>query len=113
MGFDIFISLNLLLDPKSGQPYTYSDEGIRCPVSLADFTIPEQFRKYVQMRGSHFHDYIKPFNGYIVSVEDFLDKYPEWTDNNEYWTKANHDGFKEALEWFVKKKVSFNISWSY
>ena len=111
MGFDIYISLSLPMDPVSGQPYIWSKDGLRTPLALLDFTIPVQFREYLQMRGSHFHEYIKPFTGYTVSVEDFLDHYPDWVDN-EYWTKVNHDGFKEALQWFAQKGY-FNISWSY
>ena len=123
MGFDLSITLNLHIDPKTGLPYVWGKNYEKIPYVQSEFEVPEKYRRWVQERGHHFHIYIKKFDeyGHTVDVEQFLYEYPSWLtvkkelgDNweYEYWTEEEHNSFKEALEWFTSKN-NFVVDWSY
>lgn len=56
-----------------------------------------------------------------TSVENFVDKYPEWSDIVEtsdfeeycdFWNEDMHDEFYDALKWFSDHKSCYMISWT-
>jgi len=126
MGFDMSINLNVGIDPDTGLAFVWDKQGFgRKPFIQGEHVVPEQFRKYLVQRGSHFHSYIQKFSEDVnlVDIERFLDNYPPWSkvlldierDNNDYWTEFDHSDFQEALKWFSTEKNAgvFSISWSY
>lgn len=126
MGFDLFISLRLQIDPKTGLPFVYNSDSSRKPYDPSEFLVPEKYRKWAIQRGHVFHYYIRDLDEGepSASAETFLDKYPEWDDvkgmmildgedEDTYdWSETDHNEFKEALEWF-SSKVYFVVVWSY
>jgi hypothetical protein len=128
MGFDLFIHLHLPIDEKTGLPFVYDTNSCRQPYVPSDFLVPEKYRLWLKQRGHHFHYYIRDIDGShsmdTISVEAFLDKYPDWEDvkysmsldgedeESYQWTEDNHTSFKEALQWFSSKS-NFSITWSY
>lgn len=124
MGFDLSITLNLRIDPKTGLPFVWGENSSRKPYVPSEFEVPERYRKWIEQRGRVFHFYITALDkyGYSTDVYTFLDNYPDWDevlkdmgpDNEEYdyWTESDHDDFREALEWFRAKEY-FMVEWSY
>jgi hypothetical protein len=54
-------------------------------------------------------------------VENFVDKYPAWSDIVEDggfemcchgWNEAKHDTFYAALKWFSEQAIWYTISWT-
>lgn len=124
MGFDLSIILNLSIDPENGLPFVWDLSGPTGKKNYvtSEYTVPEMHRKYLEQRGSHFHQYIKPFADTTsqCSAETFFDLYPSWAtvkkglkDDEDYWQKTDHDGFKDALKWMVSKPAVFGVMWSY
>jgi len=120
MGFDLNITLNVWIDDKTGLPFVWGKNLDKLPYIPSDYEVPEKYRKFLKQRGHVFHFYIGGIEGYTTDVGTFLYHYPEWQDvldnmggDEMYgWTEANHDDFKEALNWLSKKGV-FGITWSY
>jgi len=123
MGFDLTISLDLSINEDTGLPFVYGPNCERLPYVPSEFEVPQKYRKWVRQRGHHFHIYIKKFDehGHTVDAEQFLYEYPSWLTvkkelgnkwEYEYWTEDDHNGFKEALEWFTSKN-NFVVDWSY
>jgi hypothetical protein len=59
---------------------------------------------------------------YSTSVENFLDKFPEWseiledTEYEEYediWNEEDHNLFKDALDWLARQAIGFIVSWDF
>lgn len=85
--------------------------------------VPEEHREFVMKSGDHF----KIYTGFVTdematSVENFVDKYPDWSDIiedcdfEEYssvWNEDMHDRFYAALKWFSSQKICYMISWNY
>lgn len=125
MGFDLTINLNVGIDPETGIAFVWDYKSTaRIPFIPSEYTIPEQYHKYIHQRGSHFHSYITAYDESmtLVEVERFLDDYPDWQtvkenmDDVDYdWTKEDHDSFKMALVWMNSGKNNgiFSVSWSY
>ena len=125
MGFDLSITLNLRIDPKTGLPYIWGKNFEHIPYVPSEHQVPEKYRDWVQQRGHHFHIYIQKFDKdgqNSTDVEEFLHEYPPWLtvkksigNNWEYedWTEEVHNDFKEALEWFAAKHLNFTVCWSY
>jgi hypothetical protein len=126
MGFDLSITLNLLLDPMTGLPFVYGKDSSKQPYVPSNFEVPVKYRKWVQQRGSIFHYYIKDIiNGDTTvpstDIHTFLEAYPDWDtimkskemyDRYDDWTETHHNDFMEALRWF-DSKFYFRIEWSY
>ena len=124
MGFDLFISLKLPIDPTTGLPYVYDSDSSRKPYTPSEFIVPEKYRIWLIQRGHVFHYYIRDIDETSVGAESFLEKYPELEDIKESinldgededsynWLEEDHNDFKEALKWFSSKEY-FSISWSY
>lgn len=130
MGFDINISLELLMCPQSGRPYhfTYNPEigGFEKEYSLPDTQIPIYLRKYLVGRGHLFHAYTSHFNEqdiFKTDVRTFLEQYPSWDtviespyytdDYEDAWNHGNHIGFQELLTFLTEQNESYVIHWSY
>jgi hypothetical protein len=126
MGFDLTIRIDMELDEKTGLPFVYYvNEGFldKKPYNPIEFQIPQEYRKYIEQRGHHFHEYIKRFSPDCMkaSVRDFLDVYPDWSTIKESiydfeWSEKDHEEFKDALKWMVDKSpyiCVFDIYWSY
>lgn len=130
MGFDINVSLDLQMCADTGRPYVWGPKFEKIyDINLANYTIPEELRRYAVGRGSIFYVYTKHFNEqdtYNVTTDMFLDEYPSWNTvmesdvyKNYYyydndWTEENHNGFKALLEWCARNNgASFRVSWSY
>lgn len=126
MGFDIYIKLVLHLCRENGKPFFYDrkeDGDFFKNYEIPDLEIPKQHRRFLQERGRIFHAYTGAFEYndlYTIDVEEFLDQFPEWEEvkdsdyydeNDETWTEEDHDQFKEALTWFSKQKLCFEVSW--
>ena len=114
MGFDLTITINLYIDPKTGLPFVWGPGLTQKPYVPSEYIVPEKYRKWLDQRGHHFHAYIQKFNSDTDSIDTwtFLEEYPDWDDvlkkiggNAKYsdWTKSDHDDFKEALKWFSKE----------
>lgn len=124
MGFDMNITINLLIDPDTGLPAVRSRNGDLHPFVLDEFAVPVHYRKWLHQKGSHLHNYIMGFDGeYNSDAWYFLHVFPDWDDISQNfdahidnwvdgWTENEHDEFRKALEWFASKDV-FTVSWSY
>ena len=125
MGFDFSIELCLRFCSTTGKPYVY-DREFKKVFELPTVEVPEEHRRFVQLRGSIFHAYTEFYNEkdiYQVPVEGILEAFPEWEDvkssswyegyKEEDWSEADHNAFKKALEWFVAQPYSFQASWCY
>jgi hypothetical protein len=122
MGFDLNVIINTQIDEVTGLPYILKLNPLfKKPYNPEDYKIPEEYRKYINQRGHHFHAYIKNFDDSTMQcdAEIFLHYYPKWDDakydilNEDEWTKEDHYEFKECLKWLVSKSGVFGISWSY
>ncbi len=128
MGFDINITMNMLMCPGSGKPfyYKYNKETkvVDKIYEYPNLDVPGKMCEYLEGRGHIFHAYTHMFNEkevYNVSVEEFLEEYPTWEDVLEsdhydkygYWCEEDHEGFKRLLEWCCEQDVSFRVTWSY
>jgi len=118
MGFNIQINCTLEICPDTGKHFYYNRfEKIYDMPQV----IPEQYRKYVSMKGKHFRIYTNLITDDIVtSVENFVDKYPKWSDivedpdyneDSKIWNEDKHDQFYDALKWFSKQNICYMISW--
>lgn len=121
MGFDINIDMILHMDKDTGKPFYYG-KGLEHMYDISSFVVPDHLKEYLVGRGPVFHAYTSEFNyenRYDVPVSEFLEHYPSWKEvqedykDHDYWTEADHNKFKELLEWCQKQPVSFRVSWSY
>ena len=124
MGFDLFIHMSLMMDEGTGKPY-YFGKNLEKMYDLPTVDIPEELKKYLYGRGSHFHVYTDKFNRkniYHVDLNTFLEKYPSWKRFTEsdyydpednYWTREDHKNFKKLLEFLQSSECHFTVSWSY
>jgi len=114
MGFDLLIQVCLPINPVTGAPSIWLPNGTYGDFNPADYTVPEEYRKFLWQRGSHWHSYIEAFDSYDCSASEFLHSYPEWStmEGWDWWLEADHDSFKKALKWFSEKGC-FRLTWSY
>jgi hypothetical protein len=122
MGFDLNIIINISIDEVTGLPYILKlNPMTKKPYNPEEYKIPEEFRKWIDQRGHHFHAYIKNFDDSTLQcdVEIFLHYYPKWEDvkydilDNDDWNEKDHNEFKKCLEWLESKPGVFGIRWSY
>ena len=123
MGFDLYISCTYRLCNETGRPFFWKEDFSKC-YDIPSIVVPENYRRFMRQRGHHMGLYTsKICDEYSTCAENFLDKFPEWSDiegDCEYeenfkdvWKEEDHDLFYEALEWLVKQPMGFDISWSY
>jgi hypothetical protein len=120
MGFDIYIHCSFNICKDTGKLYYY--KGLNKVYDMPE-PVPEEYREFVKMRGHVFGIYTKLVTDWTsTSVENFLDKYPNWCDIlddddfediSSYWCESHHIRFYEALKWFSKQDISYTISWDY
>lgn len=124
MASAFMLTLRMFFDPMSGHALVYSikDEE-RIPFKPEDWQIPEEFRRFMEMRGDYINHYVRRvdriLNLHEIDAEIFLDIYfPQWInmkDKEEWdkydWNEETHNQFRKCLEWCVSKG-RFNISWA-
>jgi hypothetical protein len=117
MGFDIYIHCNLQICKNTGRYFYY--KGFEKIYDIPQI-IPETHREFINMRGRVFRIYTSLITDDVnTSVEDFLDKYPSWSDiiehsdfeKNMLWDEDKHNKFYAALTWFVEQGSCYTISW--
>ena len=135
MNFDLHIIIRISIDEKTGMTYLWhTNNGSleKKKYEPSEHIIPEMYRKYILLRGSHFYAYVKKFSHDCLNtdVDEFLEKFPTWSEvqkeikksmngddinnNSETkWTRKDHDGFKIALEWMATHFGVFGVSWDY
>jgi len=123
MGFDFYISCTYNLCDETGLPFYWKQDCSKC-YDIPSIVVPENYRRFMRQRGHHMGLYTSRIcDEYSTCADNFLDKFPDWSDileDGEYeedfkdtWKEADHDLFREALEWLVKQPIGFTISWSY
>lgn len=122
--FGILITLNLLIDPSTGNAYCGYRLNTGKPMTKIEydpkkFCVPEQFRRFTDMKGSHLYHYINEVSEdtYYCTANNMLLNYPSWSSVSErmgggVWTENDHNAFEEALEWFSSKEC-FLLTWCY
>ena len=122
MGFDLYISCRINVCNETGKLFFYTDQYIK-NYSIPAILVPEEYRRFLKQRGHHLGLYTsKVTDEYSTSVENFLDKFPEWSeisedaDYEEYediWNEEDHDLFKNALDWLARQPIGFIVSWDF
>jgi hypothetical protein len=122
MGFDLYISCRINVCNETGKLFFYTDQYIK-NYSIPEILVPEEYRRFLKQRGHHLGLYTsKVTDEYSTSVENFLDKFPEWSeisedaDYEEYediWKEEDHDLFKNALDWLARQEIGFIVSWDF
>jgi len=119
MGFDMSISCNLSVCQATGRPYFIGKNGAKVFDLAQIAVVPEEFRRFLQLRGPVFYEYTRSFGEYetIVDAVMFLDGFPPWDEVEEYadrkWDSTDHNKFYAAVQWFVNADVNYLVSWSY
>jgi hypothetical protein len=116
MEFYIYIHCSLEICKDTGRHFYYSglDKIYDIPQS-----VPQEHREFVRAKGRIFRIYTNLVTDDMsTSVENFVDKYPEWSDiveDGDYetsWSEEMHTKFYAALKWFSEQKVCYVISWN-
>jgi len=121
MGFDFDILLSLRIDKATGLPIVGWTTPV--PYSPEDHQVPENFRKFLKMRGHHLRYYTQTAEldsgGTLVDAASFKFYFPTWESINDEcdwsnydWSEELHHEFKEAVTWFAEKDI-FTVQWSY
>jgi len=119
MGFHIYITCILEICKDTGRHFYHG--GFQQNYDMPQI-IPEEYREFVKMSG----DIFKIYTAFVTdemstSVDNFLDKYPEWSDileeydSEKYgdsWNEDTHNKFYAALKWFSEQKICYMISWT-
>ena len=128
MGFDLFIRCEMMLCPETGKPFCYGTDtanNFTKIYDLSSITVPEEHRRFLQLRGSIFHAYttalLESDDNLDMPVLEMLEKYPTWEDVKAhdpdcetYWTENDHNVFQKALEWMATDSfVQYRAHWSY
>jgi len=118
MVFYIYITCTLEICKDTGKHFYYTDFQ-----KIYDMppVIPEEYREYVKMTGEIFQIYTSFITDYNnTSVENFVDKFPEWSDilenshfhkDSDIWNEHKHNKFYNALKWFSDKRC-YMICWT-
>lgn len=122
MGFDLYISCRINVCNETGKFFFYTDQYIK-NYDIPAIVVPQQYRRFLKQRGRHLSLYTsKVTDEYSTSVENFLDKFPEWSEileDSEYeeyediWNEEDHDLFKDALGWLARQAIGFIVSWDF
>ena len=129
MTVNLYVVIQVSMDPDTGKPFVWSSRGgkfERVPIDLAEYTVDEKYRKYLQLTGEFLCYYIKAhglsFSRRMTATpEEFLEHYPTWpevvkdmddTDGWDCWKETEHNEFKSFLNWALTKN-EFRLSWDY
>lgn len=120
MGFDIYITCTFRICEKTGRLFYYGLQSEKV-YDVIPAIVPQEHREFVKMRGHIFGIYTRFVTDETsTSVENFVDKYPEWSDIEEdgeyeeyasFWNEDMHDRFYAALKWFAGQTICYMISW--
>jgi len=129
MGFDFYIHLCFSMCPSTGKPYVWkhTPEGVEKDYQLPTVVVPEEHRRFLQLRGRFLHIYTDEFNEndiFSADIDALLEKFPGWdfikndTRYSEYaencdWTEKDHYEFKAALEWCLSQPHWYMANWNY
>lgn len=131
MGFDIYITLSMMMCNKTGKPFYHGTDPVTgrfaAIYGYPDTVVPENLRKYLIGRGHLFGAYTKQLEldelGFNVGVDQFLGNYPSWEDvmnheefrddELEYWNEDDHENFQKLLKWCVASGLDYHVTWSY
>ena len=118
MVFHIHIHCRLDICKDTGRHFFY--DGFQHVYDMPK-DIPEEHRGFVKMSGELFRIYTGLVTDDLsTSVDNFVDKYPEWSDILEschfeefasFWNEDKHNNFYAALKWFSQQKICYMISW--
>ena len=123
MGYDLYVMLESFVDTKSGMPCVYTAEGMQILTSDT-YVVPEEHRKYLNNRGWIFDLYVprscKQNVDASIDVTYLADRIPTWaelkpmipSDWADSWNEADHNGFKNAMDWFASMGC-YTVHWSY
>jgi len=119
MGFDLYISCSISVCNETGKLFFYRND-LTKDYTIPAIVVPELFRRFLKQRGYHLRLYTSRITDELsTSVENFLDKYPDWSDiwedddYEELWKESDHNLFKDALTWLAKQEISFIVSWDF
>lgn len=129
MGFDFYVRLSLSISEETGLPFVYKHDPStktlkRVSYESEKFRIPDQWKKFLYIRGHHMNYYIDAIetNGYgcSVSMDVFQHYFPKWENievefkeaRYDYWTEETHAEFEAFVKW-CSKKGNFEAQWSY
>ena len=115
MGFDMIIACSLGVCPESGRPFIPCKNGGK-NFDLSQIPeVPQEFRRFIQLRGSVFQEYVQAFDKTTADAQEFLESFPTWDEisENDNWTSLDHNKFYAAVRWFANAGVNYMVSWSY
>ena len=120
MGFDLWISCSLSVCQETGRPYFLGKNGAK-EFDLGKIVpVPEEYRRFLRMRGPMMYEYTRSFGQYetIVDAVMFLDGFPPWDEvekdeRDEPWTSLDHNKFYAAVEWLAHQDATYLVNWSY
>ena len=123
MGFDMWIVCALSVCQETGRTYFLRKNGVK-EFDLTHLpVVPEEFRRFIQLRGSVLYEYTRSFPIHETTVDAvmFLDRFPPWDEVEleleEYagceWSSLDHNKFFAAIEWFAYSEASYVVNWSY
>lgn len=120
MGFDLWISCSLSVCQETGRHYFLRKNGVK-EFDLTQLpVVPEEFRRFLQMRGPVLYEYTRSFGQYetIVDAVMFLDGFPPWDEVEKdesdcTWSSNDHNKFYAAVEWLAHQDASYLVNWSY
>ena len=113
----ISCALNMCKD--TGRPYFIRKNGETVFDLLLIPEVPQEFRRFLQLRGNVFYEYTRSFGQYetIVDAEVFIDGFPSWDEvereEGETWTALDHNKFYAAIDWFANADINYLVNWSY
>ena len=112
MDFHIYINCSFNICKDTGRLFYY--DGLHKIYDIPP-VIPKEHREFVNMNGEIFRIYTGLVTDEMsTSVENFVDKYPDWSDIVEYsnsWSEDMHNRFYAALKWFSEQTICYMISW--
>ena len=119
MGFHMYITCTLEICKDTGRHFYHG--GFQKLYGIPP-VIPEMHREYVKMSGDVYKLYTSLITDEMsTSVENFVDKFPEWSDIIDtcefeeefgFWTEEMHNKFYASLQWFAEQNVPYMISWT-
>lgn len=122
MGFDLYISCSIRVCHETGKLFFYRNDFTK-DYTIPAIVVPEEYRRFLKQRGHYLRMYTsRVTDEFSTSVENFLDKFPDWSEilededyeeYSEFWKESEHNLFKETLAWLAKQEIGFIVSWDY
>ena len=80
MGFDLYISCSIRVCHETGKLFFYRND-LTKDYTIPAIVVPEEYRRFIKQRGYHLRLYTSRVTDDLsTSVENFLDKFPDWSD---------------------------------